>query len=64
MDEKQQAVIVRSQLGGEIDDVRIMGKDCYFVARTEDSLLVADLTKNLLSEVHFLNELISFSRNF
>lgn len=54
LDENQQPVIVRSQLGGEIDDVKIMGKDCYLVARTEDSLIIADLTKNLLSEVKFL----------
>lgn len=52
LDENQQPVIVRSQLGGEIDDVKIMGKDCYLVARTEDSLLVADLANNLLSEVN------------
>lgn len=52
LDENQQAVIVRSQYGSEIDDVKIMGKDSYLVARTEDSLLVADLTKNLLSEVN------------
>lgn len=54
MDENEQPVIVRSQLGGEIDDVKIMGKDSYLVARTENSLLVADLLKNLLSEVRIL----------
>lgn len=54
LDENEQAVIVRSQHGGEIDDIRIMGKDSYLVARTEDSLLVADLAKNLLSEVRKL----------
>lgn len=52
LNENEQSVIVRSQLGGEIDDVKIMGKDCYLVARTEDSLLVADLGNNLLSEVN------------
>lgn len=45
------ALIIESQLGYEIDDVRIMGKDNYLVARTEDSLILCDLTRNLVSEV-------------
>lgn len=44
-------VVLRSHLGREIDDVRIMGKDNYLVARTEDTLLIGDLQQNLLSEV-------------
>ncbi|KAL3276031.1 hypothetical protein HHI36_020760 [Cryptolaemus montrouzieri] len=44
-------VILKSQHGGEIDDVKIMGHDSYLVARTEETLLVAALEKNLLSEV-------------
>lgn len=52
IDENVRGVILRSQHGGEIEDVKIMGKDCYLVARTEDTLLVADLVRNLLSEVN------------
>ncbi|KAK9871476.1 hypothetical protein WA026_012850 [Henosepilachna vigintioctopunctata] len=44
-------VILKSQHGGEIDDVKIMGHDNYLVARTNETLLVAALQKNLLSEV-------------
>ncbi|KAJ8945935.1 hypothetical protein NQ318_016763 [Aromia moschata] len=55
LDSNNMGVIVRSQQGGEIDDVKIMGKDSYLVARTDDTLLVADLTKNLLSEVPWNN---------
>lgn len=44
-------VVLRSQLGREIDDVRIMGRDNYLVAKTEDTLLLGDLQRNLLSEV-------------
>lgn len=48
--------IVKSQHGGEIEDVKIMGKDCYLVARTEETLLVADLQRNLLSEVRIFKK--------
>ncbi|XP_056632969.1 intraflagellar transport protein 172 homolog [Diorhabda sublineata] len=48
-------VILKSRYGGEIGDVKIMGKDCYLVARTEETLLVADLIRNLTSEVHWNN---------
>ncbi|KAG8268153.1 hypothetical protein J6590_035122 [Homalodisca vitripennis] len=44
-------VILKSQFGHEIDDVRIMGQDRYLVARTPDTLLLGDLQRNLLSEV-------------
>ncbi|XP_050690071.1 intraflagellar transport protein 172 homolog [Eriocheir sinensis] len=46
-------VILRSQYGFEIHDVRIMGKDRYLVARTNETLLLGDLHRNLLSEVHW-----------
>lgn len=42
---------IESRLGLEIDDVHIMGKDNYLIARTEDSLILCDLTRNLSSEV-------------
>lgn len=51
LDKTERGVILKSQHGGEIDDVKIMGKNCYLVARTEDTLLIADLARNLLSEV-------------
>lgn len=51
LDKSERGVILKSQHGGEIDDVKIMGKNSYLVARTEDTLLIADLTRNLLSEV-------------
>ncbi|XP_033237758.1 intraflagellar transport protein 172 homolog isoform X1 [Drosophila pseudoobscura] len=49
--EPTQQLTIESQLGLEIDDVRIMGKDNYLVARTEESLILCDLTRNLASEV-------------
>lgn len=52
---KGRGVILKSQYGGEIDDVKIMGHDSYLVARTEETLLVAALHKNLLSEVSIYN---------
>ncbi|CAG9816108.1 unnamed protein product [Phaedon cochleariae] len=55
LDTNERGVILKSQRGGEIEDVKIMGKDCYLVARTDDTLLVADLTRNLLSEVPWNN---------
>lgn len=51
LDLHDSGVIIRSQHGGEIEDVKIMGRDNYLVARTDQTLLVADLLRNLLSEV-------------
>lgn len=53
--EQTEAFIVESQVGLEIDDLRIMGKDNYLVARTEESLILCDLTRNLTSEVLWSN---------
>lgn len=44
-------VVVRSNHGAQIEDVKIMGKDRYVVARTNETLLVGDLERNLISEV-------------
>ncbi|CAH1372030.1 unnamed protein product [Tenebrio molitor] len=55
LDTNDRGVIIKSQNGGEIDEVKIMGKDFYLVARTEETLLVADLQRNLLSEVPWNN---------
>lgn len=53
--EQTDAFVIESQVGLEIDDVRIMGKDNYLVARTEESLILCDLTRNLTSEVLWSN---------
>ncbi|XP_046993145.1 intraflagellar transport protein 172 homolog [Schistocerca americana] len=50
-----QGIILKSQYGYEIEDVRIMGEDSYVFARTSDTILVGDLTRNLLSEVVWPN---------
>lgn len=55
-DNKETTVL--SEYGREIEDVKIMGKDNYLVARTESTLLLVDLQRNLTSEVftYFTNE--------
>uniref|UniRef100_A0A8C1T5H6 Intraflagellar transport protein 172 homolog n=1 Tax=Cyprinus carpio TaxID=7962 RepID=A0A8C1T5H6_CYPCA len=44
-------VVLKSQYGYEIDEVKVMGKDQYLVAHTSDTLLLGDLVSNKLSEV-------------
>ncbi|XP_057208125.1 intraflagellar transport protein 172 homolog isoform X2 [Triplophysa rosa] len=44
-------VVLKSQYGYEIDEVKVMGKDRYIVAHTSDTLLLGDLMSNKLSEV-------------
>lgn len=51
LNSESRAVILQSHHGREIEDVKIMGKDRYVVARTSETLLVGDLEKNALSEV-------------
>jgi len=53
-------VVLKSQYGYEIDEVKILGKERYLVAHTSDTLLLGDVTSNKLSEVlenlwHFLS---------
>ncbi|XP_043216719.1 intraflagellar transport protein 172 homolog isoform X2 [Amphibalanus amphitrite] len=48
-------VILKSQYGYEIEDVKFMGKERYLVARTPETLLVGDLSRNLLSEVPWMD---------
>lgn len=48
-------VILRSQFGHEIDDVRIMGQDRYLVARTPDTLLLGQLPTFFCEWFQFLN---------
>lgn len=55
-------VVLKSQYGYEIDEVKILGKDRYLVAHTSDTLLLGDISSNKLSEVlenlwHFLSVL-------
>ena len=51
----QRGVILKSIYGYEIEDVRIMGSDCYLVARTPETMLLGDLNRNLLSEIPWVN---------
>lgn len=51
LDSSEEDIVVLSEYGAEIDDVKIMGKDNYLVARTNSSLIVADLQRRLISEV-------------
>ncbi|XP_051954406.1 intraflagellar transport protein 172 homolog [Xyrauchen texanus] len=44
-------VVLKSQYGYEIDEVKVMGKDRHLVAHTSDTLLLGDLVSNKLSEV-------------
>lgn len=45
-------IVIRSQTGSEIEDVRVLGrKDNHIVARTSTTLLVSDIELNLLSEI-------------
>lgn len=46
-----ESMTIESNMGYEIDDVRIMGKDNYIVARTDQSLVLCDLTRSLQSEI-------------
>lgn len=54
-------VVLKSQYGYEIDEVKVMGKDRYIVAHTSDTLLLGDLMSNKLSEVRqFVLLLLTF----
>lgn len=45
-------VVVKSNSGAEIEDVKVMGRnDNRVVARTPSSLLICDIEQNLLSEI-------------
>ncbi|KAI1241384.1 hypothetical protein IHE44_0009870 [Lamprotornis superbus] len=44
-------LVLKSQYGYEIDEVKILGKDRYLVAHTSDTLLLGDISSNKLSEV-------------
>lgn len=44
-------VIVKSEFGYEIEDVKVLGKDRFVVAHTADTLLFGDLENGRTSEV-------------
>lgn len=48
-------ITVSSNYGNEIEDVKIMGRDNYIVARTSDTLIIGDLQRNTISEVAYLH---------
>ena len=49
---KNRPVIIKSQTGSEIEDVRILGRrDNHIVGRTSSTLLISDIELNLLSEI-------------
>lgn len=50
----ENTIMITSQSNHEIYDVRIMGKNNYLVARTDESLILCDLTRNLMSEVSWM----------
>lgn len=51
-DQGNRPVIVRSQTGYEIEDVKVLGRaDNNVVARTANTLLLADIELNLISEI-------------
>ncbi|XP_076397740.1 intraflagellar transport protein Oseg2 isoform X2 [Megachile rotundata] len=50
--EGNRPVIIRSQTGNEIEDVKVLGRaDNNVVARTANTLLLADIELNLISEI-------------
>ncbi|CAI2733336.1 unnamed protein product [Schistosoma spindalis] len=45
------AIVLQSKFGYEIDDVKVMGKNRYLVTHTSNTLILGDLRENQLSEV-------------
>lgn len=49
-------VVIKSSTGGEIEDVKILGrKDNHIIARTNSTLLISDIERNLISEIPWDN---------
>ncbi|XP_059491021.1 intraflagellar transport protein 172 homolog [Neocloeon triangulifer] len=56
--DQPRGVILRSKYGHEISEVRIAGlNDQFLIARTSHSILLGDMTRNLLSEVPWVSPL-------
>lgn len=51
LQEPSESITIESNMGHDIEDVRIMGKDNYLVARTDQSLILSDLTRSIQSEI-------------
>lgn len=50
--EIKRPIVIRSQTGNEIEDVRVLGRrDNNIIARTANSLLISDIELNLISEI-------------
>lgn len=55
-DSSQRSIVVRSQTGLEIEDVRVLGRrDNNVVARTARTLLIGDIELGLISEIPWEN---------
>lgn len=56
-DSPQRSIVVRSQTGLEIEDVRVLGRrDNNVVARTARTLLIGDIELGLISEIPWENQ--------
>ncbi|KER27764.1 hypothetical protein T265_05253 [Opisthorchis viverrini] len=49
-------IVLQSNFGYEIEEVRVMGCDRYLVAQTSDTLILADIKGSRLSEVQWNNK--------
>ncbi len=47
-------VIIKSNYGYEIDEVKVMGNDNFIVGHTSDTLIIAELSSNRTSEVRLI----------
>lgn len=57
LDGSRRPVIVKSQSGSEVEDVKVLGRtENRVVARTSVSLLICDIEQNLLSEIPWENK--------
>lgn len=51
-------VILKSQYGHEIEDVRVMGEDRYLIGRTRDTILLGKELNDILRYTHKSTEII------
>jgi intraflagellar transport protein 172 len=62
--ESSNGVILKSQYGHEIEDVRVMGEDRYLIGRTRDTLLLGKEIKLYFyirlvhTDVHFIHYVV------
>ncbi|XP_017777562.1 PREDICTED: intraflagellar transport protein 172 homolog [Nicrophorus vespilloides] len=55
LEDESKSLVLKSDYGKEIEDLKVMGRDNFIVARTRGTLLVADIIRNLMSEVSWNN---------